>query len=99
VAQSDFSRKAEGIYFKDGRYDEARVMLQNALSRLETDSELKALATLRLAIVEWGAARHDESLRILTESASLFEKINKSVIIINWLSSSKLSQRLEKAIT
>jgi tetratricopeptide (TPR) repeat protein len=67
-------------YFKDGRYDEARVMLQDALARLETDSELKALAVLRGAIIEWGATRHNDSLRILTEAAPLFEKINKSVI-------------------
>jgi tetratricopeptide (TPR) repeat protein len=67
-------------YFKDGRYDEARVMLKDALSRLGTESELKALAILRSGIVEWGATRHHESLRILTEAAPLFEKINKSVV-------------------
>jgi tetratricopeptide (TPR) repeat protein len=67
-------------YFKDGRYDEARVMLKDALARLETDSELKALAVLRGAIIEWGASRYHDSLRILRESALLFEKINKSVI-------------------
>jgi tetratricopeptide (TPR) repeat protein len=67
-------------YFKEGRYDEARVILGDALSRLQTDSELKALVILRMAVVEWGAARHNEALRILTEAAPLFEKVNKQVI-------------------
>jgi tetratricopeptide (TPR) repeat protein len=67
-------------YWRIGEYDEARVILQSVLTQLRTDSELKALAVLRSAVVEWGAAKHKEALRILTETAPLFEKINKSVI-------------------
>jgi tetratricopeptide (TPR) repeat protein len=67
-------------YFKEGRYDEARVILQGILKELRADSELKALAVLRSAVVEWGATRYHDALRILTESAPLFEKINKSLI-------------------
>jgi hypothetical protein len=41
---------------------------------------LKALAVLRSAVVEWGATRYHDAFRILTETAPLFEKINKSLI-------------------
>jgi tetratricopeptide (TPR) repeat protein len=67
-------------YFREGRYDEARIVLQDALARLQTDSELKALAVLRTSIIEWGATRYSDALHILTESAPLFEKVNKSII-------------------
>jgi tetratricopeptide (TPR) repeat protein len=67
-------------YFKEGRYDEARVILQTVLKELRTDSELKALAILRSAVVEWGATRYHDALRILTDAAPLFDKINKPVI-------------------
>lgn len=75
-AQAELAR----CYFKEGRYDEARIILQDALKRLHTDSELKAVVILRSAVVEWGAARYDEALRILNESAPLFDKINSHVI-------------------
>lgn len=71
-AQAELAR----CYFKEGRYDEARIIIQDALKRLHTDSELKAVVILRSAVIEWGAARYDEALRILNESAPLFEKIN-----------------------
>ncbi|HEX8138692.1 MAG TPA: tetratricopeptide repeat protein [Pyrinomonadaceae bacterium] len=67
-------------YFKEGRYDEARVILKDVLARLQTDSELKAIVILRRAVVEWGAANYSEALRILTEDAPLFEKVSKHVI-------------------
>jgi tetratricopeptide (TPR) repeat protein len=75
-AQSELAR----CYFKEGRYDEARVILKDTLARLQTDSELKALVILRRAIVEWGAAHYHEALRILAEDAPLFEKVSKHVI-------------------
>lgn len=75
-AQAEFAI----CYFREGRYDEARVILQDALSRLHTDSELKALVILRRAVVEWGAARYHDALDILTEAAPLFQKINSHVI-------------------
>jgi tetratricopeptide (TPR) repeat protein len=75
-AQTELAR----CYFREGRYDEARITLQDALSRLNTDSELKALAILRSAVVEWGATKYKEALNILIEAAPLFEKINKQVI-------------------
>lgn len=67
-------------YWRQGAYDEARDILKDALSRLTTDSELKAKAVLRSAIVERGAARLNDALRILTDNAPLFEKIKSHVI-------------------
>src|SRR5205814_583438 len=40
-------------YWREGAFDEARVMLREALTRLsDSDGELRALALIRLAIVE-----------------------------------------------
>ena len=41
---------------------------------------MKALALLRLAILEWSALRYGESLRILMDTAPLFEKIENHTI-------------------
>ena len=66
--------------WREGAYDEARVILQEVLARLTTDGELKAKAVVRIAIVEWAARRHVDSLQILTEAAPLFEKIANHTI-------------------
>lgn len=71
-AQAELAR----CYFKEGRYDEARIILDDALKLLHTDSELKAVVVLRKAVNEWGAARYHDALRILQEAAPLFDKIN-----------------------
>jgi tetratricopeptide (TPR) repeat protein len=68
-------------YWREGAYDEARVMLRDALSRLSTESELKAKAILRSAIVEYWAAQHGRAFRILTDNAALFEKLNNHTLI------------------
>jgi len=61
-------------YWREGAYDEARVMLHNALSRLKhRDSEQKAIAMLRSAIVEKTAMRFNDALRILNDAAPLVE--------------------------
>ena len=67
-------------YWRQGAYDEARIILKGVLARLTTDSELKAKAIIRSAIVECGARRYADALRILTENALLFEKINSQLI-------------------
>ncbi len=67
-------------YWREGRYDDARIILESILERLTTDSELKAKAVLRLAIVEWGASRYSLALRILSDFALLFDKINNHSI-------------------
>lgn len=67
-------------YWRTGEYGEARIILQSVLSKLTVDSELKAKAILRIAIVEWGAAKYSDALGILTDAAPLFEKINSHVL-------------------
>jgi tetratricopeptide (TPR) repeat protein len=67
-------------YWRQGAFDEARDILKEALSRLDIGSELKAKAIVRSAIVEWSALRHNESLCILIDAASLFETIENHTI-------------------
>jgi len=67
-------------YWRTGEYNEARDLLTETLSRLTTDSELKAKAVLRLAIVEREAASYIQALRVLTDNAPLFGKINNHTV-------------------
>jgi tetratricopeptide (TPR) repeat protein len=67
-------------YWRTGEYNEARDLLKETLKGLTTDSELKAKALLRLSIVEQETARYAQGARVLTENASLFEKINNHTI-------------------
>lgn len=59
-------------YWREGAYDEARVLLTEALRAL-TDDEQKARVLLHLTVVEFSASRFNDALRILTESTPLFE--------------------------
>ncbi|HEV7376895.1 MAG TPA: hypothetical protein VGN95_19420, partial [Pyrinomonadaceae bacterium] len=62
-------------YWREGAFDEARITLGEALSYLtEANSELKAVALLRSAIVEISDQRFNDALRIFTEAAPLFEE-------------------------
>lgn len=67
-------------YWRTGEISEARDLLKEALSLLTIDSELKAKAIIRLAIVERGAAYHDKALRILTRHALLFDRIHNHTL-------------------
>jgi len=67
-------------YWRTGEINEARDCLKEALSLLTIDSELKAKALVRLAIVERDAAHHDKALRILTQHAPLFQKIQNHTL-------------------
>src|SRR5919198_498102 len=61
-------------YWREGGFDEARVMLKEALGGLsESDVELKAVALLRLALVERASNRYDAALEIYNEAAPLVE--------------------------
>lgn len=67
-------------YWRTGELNEARDVLNEALSLLTTPSEVKAKAVVRLAIVECEAASYIKASRTLTESASLFEKIRNETL-------------------
>lgn len=67
-------------YWRTAEFNEASDLLKLALRHLTTDSELKAKAVLRSAIVEQHAGRKSEALRILTDSSALFERINNQTL-------------------
>ncbi|HKR11699.1 MAG TPA: helix-turn-helix domain-containing protein [Pyrinomonadaceae bacterium] len=67
-------------YWRSGEVNEARDLLEDALSRLTVDSELKSRTVLRLAIVEIEASTCDKTLQLLTAYESLFERINNQTI-------------------
>lgn len=59
-------------YWREGAFDEARVMLGEALGRLSKDEgELRAAALITLALVERAANRYDAALAILHKAAPL----------------------------
>jgi transcriptional regulator with PAS, ATPase and Fis domain len=83
----EMAKAAEGqielayCYWREGAFDEARVMLRDALTQLtDKDSELKATALLRSAIVEIAATRLNDALRIFTDAAPLFESSNSHAL-------------------
>ncbi len=60
-------------YWREGAFDEARIILTEVLRGPSHDQERRAIAILRLAIVETSAKRYNDALHILTGAASLFE--------------------------
>lgn len=68
-------------YWREGAFDEGRVMLSEATSRLtDSDVELKAMALLRSAIIEETANRHNDALRIHTEAARVFNLVENNLL-------------------
>jgi CheY-like chemotaxis protein len=69
-------------YWRQGAFDEARVLLKEALSKLEnSDYDLKAVTLLRLATVEEVTFRLCDALRLLIEAAPLFASSSNHTII------------------
>jgi tetratricopeptide (TPR) repeat protein len=68
------------IYWRTGENNEARDLLHEALSLLSIDSDLKAKTVIRLAVVEFRAARHEKALRILRRHKRLFDKIQNHTL-------------------
>ncbi|HYN85207.1 MAG TPA: hypothetical protein VER32_08145 [Pyrinomonadaceae bacterium] len=61
-------------YWREGAFDEARVLLRQVLERLGGGGdEVRAVALLRLALVESSATRFSDSLRLLLDAAPVFE--------------------------
>ncbi len=67
-------------YWRTGEVNEARDLLEDALSRLTVDNELKGRVVQRLAIVQIEASCHDKALQLLTDHAPLFHRINNQTI-------------------
>ncbi|HST51786.1 MAG TPA: tetratricopeptide repeat protein [Pyrinomonadaceae bacterium] len=61
-------------YWREGAFDEARVMLREALGRLPaSEVETRASALIRLSAVERTSNRYDTALEVLDEAAPLVE--------------------------
>jgi CheY-like chemotaxis protein/tetratricopeptide (TPR) repeat protein len=79
-AASNANKKTEAqielavCYWREGAYDEARVLLEAVRSKLDgEDNDLKAVAFLRSAMVEKVSNRLSDALRLHFEAAPLFE--------------------------
>jgi tetratricopeptide (TPR) repeat protein len=67
-------------YWRLGAFDEGRIVLQDALSKLDiTNVELKAKILIRSTIIENSAGRYYEALRILNEAAPVFDIANNAI--------------------
>jgi tetratricopeptide (TPR) repeat protein len=82
-ALGENSKAAEGqidlayCYWREGAFDNGRVLLQEAMKRLpESDAELRAKALLRSALIEKDASRYNDALKIHREAAQLFNLID-----------------------
>jgi len=78
LGQSEEAADARGelalCYWREGSYDEARIQLAEALSRLGgEDSELKAVLLIRAGIVEVDTQRFDKAIRFYNEANPLVE--------------------------
>jgi tetratricopeptide (TPR) repeat protein len=67
-------------YWRQGAFDEARIIFNASLQKLTAQGNTRARALLRLAILEWSDSRSNEALTILTENAVLFNKISNHAI-------------------
>jgi len=67
-------------YWREGSFDEARIMFTEALHKLTIKGNTRANALLGLSVVEWSSARYAEALRILTDNASQFKKITNHTL-------------------
>src|SRR5215207_11082390 len=75
TAEAAFTRSDLALcYWREGAYDEARVLLTRASDELaEADAERRAIVLLRWVTVECAAGRLHNALGILKESASLLD--------------------------
>ncbi len=62
-------------YRRAGSFDEARIWFTDALEKLILEGNARAYALLGLSVVEWSLSRYDESMKVLTDNATLFRKI------------------------
>lgn len=67
-------------YWRTGEYNNALDILKLALEQVTADSELKAKAIIRAAIVKIDAGHLTEALQSLNDNAALFQKINNPTL-------------------
>jgi tetratricopeptide (TPR) repeat protein len=67
-------------YWRTGELNEARDLIKDALAHVTTIGEVRAKAFLRLGIVECEAASYSKALHVLTDSASVFQKVNNETL-------------------
>ena len=67
-------------YWRTGDYNNASDLLKLALEQLTGDSELKAKAVIRAAIVDIDSGHLPETLEGLTRNAPLFQKISNNTL-------------------
>lgn len=68
-------------YWRQGAYDEARILLRDAIDRIGArDAELAAKGTLRNIIVERTAAGYAVALPMLNDAAPLFNQIHNHTV-------------------
>lgn len=68
-------------YWREGAFDEARVILHKALAEFEEGNiEERAIALIRKALVERASTRLTEALRIYEDSAFLFDQISDHLL-------------------
>src|SRR5215208_1200825 len=68
-------------YWREGAFDEARVVLNQAIDSFsDDDNDLKAIVLLRLAMVEQVTFRLSDALSLLTRAAPYFDKSNNHTI-------------------
>ena len=86
-------------YWRAGAYDEARIILQEALAEFdERDVEERAIALLRRALVERESKRLSEALSLHNQAAPLFDEINDHLLTANFhLGFANLLNRLSSA--
>lgn len=68
-------------YWREGAFGEARVLLEDVVSRLgEESNELRARTTLRRILIEISTGRFQDALYILTDAAPVFEACSDQVL-------------------
>ncbi|HKR15331.1 MAG TPA: tetratricopeptide repeat protein [Pyrinomonadaceae bacterium] len=86
-ALQEMNRAAEAqielacCYWREGAFDEGRIVLREALNRLEdSDLELRAKALIRSGLIERTANRNSDALKIHTEAAPLFQHVDNHAL-------------------
>lgn len=96
-------------YWREGSFDEARIMFTEALKKLTTEGKTRANALLGLSVVERSSSRYAESLKILTDNAPLFKKLTHhtlkgfyhntlAIVLRNLVTPEKKAEQLRRVV-